>query len=64
MSPEARGKMLDHLSREERFDRGLELADRMVEAFLAKQGLAVEPGEAVDEETRRRRFEALRRRED
>lgn len=57
--------MLEGLSPGERFDRGLELADRMVEAYLASlpEPLDVERGEAVDRATRRRRFEALRSRE-
>ena len=53
---------LEGLSAQERFDHGLRLADRMVEAYLGKlpEALDVREGESIDPETRRRRFEALR----
>lgn len=65
MGAEAR-ETLDRLSQRERFDHGLRLADRMVEAYLSKRSepLDVERGEPVDPELRRRRFDALRARED
>lgn len=65
MGREARRVLRDRLSVEARFDHGLKLADRMVEAYLAslEEPLDVEPGAVVDRATRRRRFEALRARE-
>lgn len=65
MGRQARKVLLETLSPGERFDRGIELADRMVEAYLSRlpEPLDVEEGEEVDPETRRRRFQALRSQE-
>lgn len=58
MGAAARRALLTRLSREERFDRGLELSDRMVEAVVAGLG---EDEEEMSREVRRRRFEAIRK---
>lgn len=65
MGRAARRALLERLSPGERFDHGLRLSDRMVEAYLGSlpEPLDVEDGETVDPETRRRRFQALRNRE-
>lgn len=57
MAEAARSAMLKRLSPSARFDRGLELANHMVEACLRDLDI---PEDCTDEELRRRRFRALR----